>query len=108
MIRTGLLPLAVPAQLTHRDPEPLRQPAHGGGRRRGDLVGYEAQPRQRAQLDRHAQHVAARTELAHERLVRTGQREVPDELSPVDLREVPKSRQFLRREHILSRHEPTA
>ena len=60
MIRPGLLPLAVPTQLTHRDPEPLRQPAHHGVRRHGDLIGHEPEPRQRAQLDRHTQHVAAR------------------------------------------------
>lgn len=39
MARTGLLPLAVPAQFTHRDPEPLRQPAHRGVRRQGNLIG---------------------------------------------------------------------
>ena len=104
MIRAGLLPLAVSAQLTHRDPEPLRQPAHHGVRRQPHLIGYEPEPRQRAQLDCHTQHVAAGPELAHERLVRAGQREVPDQLGPVDLREAPKPRQFLCREHILSCH----
>lgn len=101
-----LLPLAIPAQLPHCDPEPLRQSAHRGVRSQRHLIGHEPEPRQRAQLDRHPEHVAAGPELAHERLVRAGQREVADQRRPVDLREAPKPRQFLRREHVLSRHEP--
>jgi hypothetical protein len=60
----GLLPLAVPARFTHRDPGPLRQPAHHGVRRQRNLIGHDPEPRQRAQLDCHAQHVAARAEVA--------------------------------------------
>jgi hypothetical protein len=39
MIGACLLPLAVPAQLAHRDPEPLRPPAYRGRRRQHTSSG---------------------------------------------------------------------
>ena len=107
MAGAGLLPLAVPAQLTHRNAEELRQPAHCGRGRRRHVIRHEPQPRQRAQLHRRAQHVATRTELPQERLVSPGQRVVPDQLHPTDLREGPQLRQLILGEHIPSRHRPT-
>jgi hypothetical protein len=53
----GLLTGTVTAQRTDRDAQLLRQPRHHGGRDGGHIVRDEPEPRQRAQLHRHAQHV---------------------------------------------------
>ncbi len=96
MTRPGLPARPVAAQLADRDAQPLRQPGRRGGRGRGHVVRDGPEPRQRAQLDSHAEHVLLPPELPHERLVRRREREVPDQLRPLRLREPPQLRQLIR------------
>lgn len=97
----ALLPLAVEPQLAHGDLQVLGQPGHHRHRCRGDVVRDEPEPRQGAQLDRQPQPVlrataAARIDEAH---VCRRQREEPDQLFLVDLREAAQPRQLVIREH---------
>lgn len=103
----GLRAAVAAGSRTHRDPEPLRQPAHRSRRRCRHIVRHEPQPRQRAQLHRHAQYVAPGAELTQERLIRTGQREMADQLGPAQLREPPQPCQLLLGEHVPGSHDPT-
>ena len=104
MIGAGLLPHRVAGQLARRDVDPLGQPTHRDRRRAVHVVGYESQPRQRAQLHSSAQDVRRTAKLAHERIVRLGQREVADQLRARDLRETAQSSQIFLGECTPSRH----
>lgn len=78
------------------------------GRSRGDIVRYEPEPGQRAQLDGQPDPVlgattASRIDKPH---VNRGQREEPDQLFPVDVREAPQPFQLVIREHTGRHPEP--
>ncbi len=104
MFGTGLPPVTVSGQLARRDVQPFGEPAHRRGRGRGHHIGYEPQPRQAAQLHARAQHVDPTVELAQERHIRAGQREIPDQLRPGDLREASQPRQLLGGKHVPRGH----
>ena len=87
----------MPMRVTNADTLRLHSPSTLGGRGtkiNPPQVRRAPNPRRRAQLDG-ARHVARTTELAHEHLVSRGEREVPDQLRVVDLREPPKLLQLL-------------
>jgi hypothetical protein len=95
MIGAGLLAGTVAAQRADRDAQLLRQPGHHGGRGGGHVVRDEPEPRQHAELHRHAHHVVLAPELPYERLISRPEREVPDQLSTRRLREAPQLRQLI-------------
>ena len=82
------------------DVQLTRQPGYRHRRRRRHLVRHEPQLRQGAQRHRQAKtdRRAPATE-SNERHIRRGQHEVPEQLLPTDLRELPQTRQLLIREH---------
>jgi hypothetical protein len=91
----GLAAGAVAAQRAGRDAQLLRQTGHHGGRGGGHVVRDEPEPRQRAELHRHAHHVVLAPELPDERLISRPEREVPDQLNTRRLREAPQLRQLV-------------
>ena len=104
MIGSGLSPRRIAGQVTHRYAEPLSEPTDRNHRSSPNVVGYESQPRQRAQLHGCAQNVCWTAKLAYECLVCLGQCEVADQLRTSDLWETPKTGQLLLGEHIASCH----
>ncbi len=107
MLGTGLGAPAIRTDLHRIHPKLLGEPGHRHRRCRGQPVRHEPQPRQRAQRDRQPQPIrrAPATARIHERQISRGQREIPEQLLPADLREPPQTLQLLVREHP-RRHEP--
>ena len=95
VIGAGLLAGTVAAQLADRDPQLVRQPRHRGGRGGGHVVRDVPQPRQRAQLHRHAHHVLPAAELPDEQLISGREGEVPDQLGAGRLGKPAQLRQLI-------------
>jgi len=107
MVGAGLLTFPVAGQLAGIDPELGGHPGHRDRWGRAQFIGHEPQPGQGAQLDRHPQHRARSPLRPNERLIRPGQREVPDQPVPADLREPPQAPQLRVGKHITGRHPPS-